>query len=195
MKLLCLCVLYFCFCQFAMASSTWEDTLRHVKNLENIEKTDSRSRILPIIIGLRRAWIAVADENLNAPAYKVLKEELVSAYKMHRKLELADWYKTASIEQINKKMQEKYQEGKKCFLESWRARMDEFGMITIWNADSLKPRQQPIVFYYKPGDEDYADAVVLSKLEPNREKKVDFDLSSLAHVAGPTFGKGAQLDW
>ncbi len=173
----------------------WTDHLKQADDLVLAEKADHASRGMRVIVALRRAWVALPDNNLDDPAFSTLRKKLIHAYKNMSLFDLAKWYENQSIAEIDKKIRENAQKGKTFYKEDWHARMDEFGMITIWKLDSIKPQQQPTVLYYKHGDEMYSDAFLLSGLTPKEEKPVDFDLSSFVYVGGPTFGKGNQIDW
>jgi hypothetical protein len=182
-------------CVLAAEKSPWKDHMQRAVELIAAEKADNCPRTLSVLVELRRAWIAIDDPTLKSPIYEQLRALLEATYREHNLPTLAGWYKTASLSDINSKIREKYQEGKTLYLNDWKSRMDEFGMITIWRPDSLKARKQPTVFYYKPGDESYADALTLSHLEPGQVKAVDFDLSSFAGVGGPTYGPGTEICW
>ncbi len=169
----------------------WNYLVSRADKLIHQEKKTHISSLPSIAIDLRRAWLTVGDPTLKSPAYLEIREKLSSYFMTYSHLKpLADWYKTASIEAIDLKMKQKEQEGKEYFKKDWKARMDEFGLITIWPIDS-KPRGWSKVFYFKPDDDSYSDALALSNLEPGQEKFADFDISGLHLDSGPLMS----LDW
>lgn len=174
---------------------TWESDLAYVQNLINMDKKGKPIHGRTEIIALRRSWVTIGEPDLKFPAYEKIRKLLITAYMNVGNKKLSDWYKTASIEEIDKKIKTKSEEGKTAYVNNWRARMDEFRMITIWRPDTVKERQQPTVYYFKPGDEGYVDAASLSKLEPKQEKAVDFDLSVFALETGPSRGPFDSMDW
>jgi hypothetical protein len=173
----------------------WESDLVYVQNLINMDKKGKPVHGRREIIALRRSWVSIKEADLSHPAYERIRELLVIAYRNAGNKTLSDWYKSASLEEIDKKIKAKDLEGKTAFKDIWRARMDEFRMITVWRPDTVKEHQQPTVYYFKPGDEAYVDAATLSKLEPKQEKAVDFDLSAFALVTGPSRGPFDSMDW
>lgn len=164
-------------------SSAFYETAMSFKKTE----TKKSPRGISVLMNLRKAWLAADSEGASTNQFEKIRKELITQYKRLNASELASWYMSATPGEITKKIRDKEAEGKSMFQKDWMARMDEFGMITIWKPDSLKVNQNAIFHHVKPGDTAYSEVLSLAKLKPNSQKAVDFDLSALYMANGPSF--------
>lgn len=165
------------------AEESWSSYLYRAQNMLAHED-DKNPCFSMAVIALRKAWSAIPKDD--SGAYEKVRTELVNCYRTHGRVQTAKWYAEAPIHEIDQKLSKLQADGRSRYSKDWRVRADEFGMITVWRPETIKPRQKPEVYHFKPGDSQYGDVVTSASLAPNTEKAVDFDLSEFGIADGPS---------
>lgn len=165
----------------AHATETWRVWVESARR--DLERTTNEEpRRTSALVKLRRAWMSVDSTNLNSKPYKEIKALLVDTYREEQWEKLARLYERATTTEIDQRIRAKALEGRTAFVKGWHVCMDKNQTLIF-----KKVRGTSASFELTPVNETYNEALTLTgRLAPGEEKPVDFDLSAIGQVDGPS---------